>query len=228
MENKTGEMRILITHNGPYKVFGSVPLTQRYPAMSIHGEPLEWDPVGAQIDEPAPRRQYSLCRCGHSQNKPFCDGSHDEYGIDIELIADRRLRQERQRVYQGPGVEMTDDTTLCMSAGFCGTRFIKVWDMIKRTDDPEILARLTRMVSNCPSGRLVYALAGGEPVEPLYRPSIATIPDGPLWVRGGIPIETTDGFVYEVRNRVTLCRCGKSRNMPFCDGYHEKIHFKAP
>jgi CDGSH-type Zn-finger protein len=37
-----------------------------------------------------------------------------------------------------------------------------------------------------------------------------------------------DGFVYEVRNRVTLCRCGGSKIMPFCDGTHEKIEFSAP
>jgi CDGSH-type Zn-finger protein len=228
MENKTGQMRIVITENGPYKVIGSIPLTQRYPAMSIHGEPLEWDPVGAQVDEPTPRKQYLLCRCGHSANKPFCDSSHEVYGVGGELTADRRAGEVRRRVYPGQGVVMTDDTTLCMSAGFCGTRFTRVWDMIKRTDDPEVLARLMRMVSNCPSGRLEYSLEGGEPVEPLYTPSIATVVDGPLWVRGGIPIEAPGGFVYEIRNRVTLCRCGQSRNKPFCDGYHEKINFKAP
>jgi CDGSH-type Zn-finger protein len=34
-----------------------------------------------------------------------------------------------------------------------------------------------------------------------------------------------DGFAYEVRNRVTLCRCGASRNKPFCDGSHASIGF---
>jgi CDGSH-type Zn-finger protein len=228
MEDKASQFRILINENGPYKVTGGVPMVQRYPAMSVHGEPLEWDPVGAEVQAPPVRKQYLLCRCGNSKNKPFCDGSHDENPPGGELTADRRPTAERWRVYSGAGVVMADDTTLCMSAGFCGTRFIKVWDMIKRADDPEILARLTRMVSNCPSGRLVYSLEGGEPIEPDYQPSIATVIDGPLWVRGGIPIEAPDGFVYEIRNRVTLCRCGKSTNSPFCDGSHEKFHFKAP
>ena len=228
MGNEASQYRIVITGYGPYKVMGGVPLIQRYPAMSTYGEPLEWDPVGAQIEEAPIRNKYSLCRCGNSKNKPFCDGSHDENPPPTELNADRRPTAARQRVYRGPGVVMTDDTSLCMSAGFCGTRFIKVWDMLKRTDDPEILARLTRMVSHCPSGRLIYSLEGGEPFEPEFRPSIATIIDGPLWVRGSIPIEAPDGFVYEVRNRVTLCRCGKSRNQPFCDGSHEKYQFKAP
>ena len=44
--------------------------------------------------------------------------------------------------------------------------------------------------------------------------------NGPIWVRGGIPIESADESIYEIRNRVALCRCGKSSNIPFCDGSH--------
>jgi hypothetical protein len=100
--------------------------------------------------------------------------------------------------------------------------------MVDRTDDPEVRARLLRMVLNCPSGRLEASLGDGEWIEPEYRTSIAVVRDGPLWVRGGIPIEAPDGFVYEVRNRVTLCRCGQSSNHPFCDGTHEAIGFRVP
>ena len=37
---------------------------------------------------------------------------------------------------------------------------------------------------------------------------------------GRIPIQSADGTEYEVRNRATLCRCGRSHNKPFCDGTH--------
>ena len=47
----------------------------------------------------------------------------------------------------------------------------------------------------------------------------------PLWVRGGVQIVSADGGVYEVRSRVTLCRCGASSNKPFCDGSHASIGF---
>ena len=50
---------------------------------------------------------------------------------------------------------------------------------------------------------------------------------GPIWVKGGIPIESADGTEYETRNRVTLCRCGQSKNKPFCDGAHISIGFKS-
>jgi CDGSH-type Zn-finger protein len=43
---------------------------------------------------------------------------------------------------------------------------------------------------------------------------------GPIWVRGCMPIESVSGKMYTVRNRVTLCRCGKSENKPFCDSSH--------
>jgi hypothetical protein len=48
---------------------------------------------------------------------------------------------------------------------------------------------------------------------------------GPLWVHGGIGVIGADGFAYEVRNRVALCRCGASRNKPFCDGSHVSTGF---
>ena len=53
----------------------------------------------------------------------------------------------------------------------------------------------------------------------------ARLVSGPIWVRGGIPVLGADGAAYEVRNRVTLCRCGASTNKPFCDGAHASIRF---
>ena len=50
---------------------------------------------------------------------------------------------------------------------------------------------------------------------------------GPLWVLGGIAVESAGGEAYEVRNRVTLCRCGASKNKPFCDGTHKKTKDEA-
>jgi CDGSH-type Zn-finger protein len=44
-------------------------------------------------------------------------------------------------------------------------------------------------------------------------------------VRGGIEVHSADGRVYELRNRVALCRCGASGNKPFCDGSHVATGF---
>lgn len=91
-----------------------------------------------------------------------------------------------------------------------------------------------RQVQKCPSGRLVvWDKARQEALEPQVEPSIGFIEDpaegcsGPIWLRGGIAVIAADGAEYEVRQRMTLCRCGGSKNKPFCDGTHAAIKFHA-
>jgi CDGSH-type Zn-finger protein len=50
---------------------------------------------------------------------------------------------------------------------------------------------------------------------------------GPIWLRGGAALISADGRQYEVRNNMTVCRCGASKNKPFCDGSHASIGFRA-
>jgi CDGSH-type Zn-finger protein len=53
--------------------------------------------------------------------------------------------------------------------------------------------------------------------------------DGPLLVRGPFTLADQDGNEIEVgRKTVALCRCGKSRMRPFCDGTHKVTRFSAP
>ena len=76
-----------------------------------------------------------------------------------------------------------------------------------------------------------YDTADGTPYEPVLDPAISLLEDpeegvsGPLYVRGGIPLISADGSTYELRNRYALCRCGASRNKPFCDAMHVSIGF---
>ncbi len=216
------DYRVRITEDGPYEVIGSPPLVRTAQVETDFGEPIGWaDPT--PVDVPA---EFDLCRCGASSRKPFCDASHETVPFDGTEVADRRPRSERARVIKGHGVVMTDDLSLCTHAGHCADRFTDVWDMIRSTADPAVRGRLQAMVELCPSGRLAHAPSVDEgAVEPAFEPSIAVIEDGPLWVRGGIPVESSDGTTYEVRNRMTLCRCGRSNNKPFCDGTHKEIGF---
>ena len=122
---------------------------------------------------------------------------------------------------------MRDDRTICTQAGYCGDRFRNVWAMIADAADPAVAERIRRMSMLCPSGRLVTQPDEAEQRDEMdYAPSIGVIRDGPLWVRGGIPVVAADGTVYEVRNRTTLCRCGHSRNKPFCDDSHKDEGFR--
>ncbi len=211
---------IRIEEQGPYVVTGCPRLTRRIRISNAEGERIGWQ---EGEDYEIASLSYELCRCGHSENKPFCDGHHDKVKWDGTLTADRAPSETRQKVYEGTGIVMTDDESLCAGYGFCD-RFGGVWDEINRTADPQVREQLEKQIALCPSGRLAYRRTRrGEPIEVKYEPTIAAVPDGPLWVLGGIPVVAPDGTTYEVRNRQVLCRCGQSKNKPFCDGTHWNI-----
>jgi hypothetical protein len=125
-----------------------------------------------------------------------------------------------------------DRFDLCAEARFCSARG-KIWNRVT-VDGADSCAVVVEQSELCPSGRYTAVdLATRVVHEPDLEPSIGLVEDpqagvsGPLWVRGGIPVVSADGEPYEVRNRVTLCRCGGSKNKPFCDSTHVDIGFDA-
>ncbi len=223
-DSKTG--KIVVTRGGPYRVSGGVPLRREVAVPNDEGDPVEW----RQSKEYTPRDEYTLCRCGHSSNKPYCDGSHQQGGFDGTETCDRGKYADKCRKLAGPGLELTDARDYCVRARFCHPQG-GTWELVKRSDEKELEELAVAQACNCPSGRLV-AWRDGEPIEPQCEPSISITEDpgagvgGPLWVKGGIRIESEDGTPYETRNRVTLCRCGHSKNKPLCDGSHRSAGFK--
>lgn len=228
MNKPKSQARLVVTKNGPYLVSGSVPLARQTIVTDAEGGSEEWKEGHTY---PA-RENYALCRCGHSKNKPFCDGTHQRIGFDGTETASREPYREQAQLMDGPGLALTDAQVLCAFARFCDPNG-QVWGQVERTDDAAVSAMFVRQVNNCPSGRLVaWEKATGKPIEHELPLSIGVVEDpaekvsGPLWLRGGIPVMAADGFAYEVRNRVTLCRCGASKNKPFCDGSHAAIKFR--
>ncbi len=222
---------ILITENGPYLVSGSVPLDEQ--AITVEEGGNTWDYAGTGFAVPPAGERYALCRCGHSASKPFCDGTHARIGFDGTEVASRRPFAEDAEVSEGPGLDLADNSPLCAFARICDGHG-GIWQTVQETGQPAQRAVVEHQGTHCPSGRLVVSdHGGGEPVELPYEPSIVLLEDpqqnasGPIWVRGGITIRSADGFEYETRNRVTLCRCGQSSNKPFCDGTHAHIGFRA-
>lgn len=58
---------------------------------------------------------------------------------------------------------------------------------------------------------------------------IVPYPDGPYLIRGPVELRDQNGTPVPVkRATIALCRCGKSRIRPFCDGTHQLIKFRAP
>jgi CDGSH-type Zn-finger protein len=229
-ERDTNEdKRIKIRRNGPYIVQGDVPLVRKEQIVSEHGEPLVWQ-KGETIET---GETYRLCRCGESSRKPFCDGTHVRTGFDGTESADTRVTAERQVTFEGgTNIVVKRDYSLCQDSGFCGNRVTNVERMVPETDDTQVRSQAMAMIERCPSGSYVYSLEEGEAdVEPDLPQQIALTTEttwagpvaGPLWVTGNIPVERADGQPFETRNRVTLCRCGRSSNKPLCDGTHRRI-----
>ena len=228
MAKSKAEVKVVIASNGPYLVSGGVPLARQTIVADAQGESQSWR-EGAAL--PA-KESYALCRCGHSNNKPFCDGTHTKVGFDGTETASRAPYREQAQLMQGPALALADAQALCAFARFCDPNG-QVWNQVERTDDAQVRADFVRQVNNCPSGRLVALDRNtGQPVEHPLPVSIGIVEDpaegvaGPLWLRGGVPLISADGHRYEVRNRVTLCRCGASKNKPFCDGSHAAVKFR--
>ena len=222
-----GAARIVVTKDGPYRVEGGVPVLKQVIGVDADGASREWkedrryDATGS----------YDLCRCGQSESKPFCDYTHMIAAFDGTETASREPYVDQAGVIEGPSLALTDAEGLCAYARFCDPDG-SVWALVEQSDDPAIRDKVIAMAGACPSGRLVaWDRETQRAIEPELAPSIGVISDpsqgvgGPLWIRGGIAIESEDGTRYEVRNRVTVCRCGGSGNKPFCDGTHASIKF---
>ena len=218
--------KITITKDGPYLVEGSVPLERETAVPGEDGDPLRWEK-----GKPYPKKaEYALCRCGHSEAKPYCDGTHAKIGFDGRETATKKTHADMATHIEGPGLDLDDAVPLCMGARFCH-RAGQIWNLIPKSDDPEAKRTAIEEAFDCPSGRLVAVDKKKGRMEPKFKPSISVTQDpgagvsGPLWVKGGIPIISANGHVYEVRNRVTLCRCGYSKTKPLCDESHKEARF---
>lgn len=215
-------MKITIVKDGPYQVSGNVLLKRATIGADENGESRDWL-MGETVEA---HGAYELCRCGHSANKPFCDNTHEAIGFDGTETATRAPYNEQAGIMEGPAIALADAEPLCAFARFCD-RDGNVWNTVSEVTPGRRLDAFVRQVGQCPSGRLkAIDVTSGAAEEPQLPPSIALVADpaqgvaGPLWVTDSIEVVGSDGVAYERRNRVTLCRCGASKNKPFCDGSH--------
>ncbi len=185
--------------------------------------------------EPLP--QAALCRCGASQLKPWCDGSHSVVGFSAAKAPDRV--PDRLDTYEGQHIVVSDNRGVCAHSGFCTGRAPTAF----RTGTEPFIApsgaradEIIRAARDCPSGALGYALKGADTTGVTDQdrpPAIEVSKDGPYRISGGIELLDGDGKP-EPRNtgasleHFSLCRCGKSQNKPFCSGMHWYADFHHP
>ena len=171
----------------------------------------------------------ALCRCGGSKNKPFCDGTHSANGFRDASTADPA--KNRRKEYAGKKVTILDNRALCSHAAFCTDELKEVF---RHHDHPWIdpdgaaVEKIIATIRKCPSGALGYAIDGVE-AEPPQRPPMVTVTDhGPYAIIGGIELLGVDFGAGASKEHYTLCRCGASKNKPFCDGSHWDANFRDP
>ena len=186
-------------------------------------------------------RGVSLCRCGASNNKPFCDGTHSKIGFSSENKEEEddtndnshhQIIKDKRKNYVGKGITIHDNRKICSHAAECVNNLPSVFKLNARPwinpDAAETKEEIVNTIKKCPSGALSYSIDGIE-----YRdhnetkPIITVSKGGPYHITGGIDLIGEDIKWAEgaSKEHYVLCRCGASNNKPFCDGMHRLINF---
>jgi CDGSH-type Zn-finger protein len=169
----------------------------------------------------------ALCRCGGSASKPFCDGTHRKNGFSGTKVHDASA-DERDH-YPGQRVTIHDNRTICAHAGRCTEGLASVFRHGSRPwidADGAPLTAIIETVRKCPSGALSYSIDGDEHRDLQRAPAITVTRDGPYAVTGGVQLINQSWGQGASTEHYTLCRCGGSKNKPFCDGTHLSLGFK--
>ena len=127
--------------------------------------------------------------------------------------------------YSAPGIDLYFEPRLCIHAERCVHGAPSVFDpSLKPWIRPANAApdELARVVEQCPTGALHYVRRDGGAAEEVPEEDVVMLTrGGPLYVRGDITLQSADGTVVRKDSRMALCRCGNSKNKPFCDNSHE-------
>ena len=162
----------------------------------------------------------ALCRCGDSRNKPFCDGTHKNNGFSDKRLSDGSA--DSCVSYEGSRVTIRDNRGICAHAGICTDRLASVFRMGQEPwidADGASVEAIVEAVDRCPSGAITCTVGDVEHRPGSETPEIRVIKDGPYQV-GSVDLEGHAFGDGVTAGRYTLCRCGASKNKPFCDGSH--------
>jgi CDGSH-type Zn-finger protein/ferredoxin len=198
--------------NGPYIVRNLRKLT------NSKGETLATRPIVA------------LCRCGGSKIKPYCDGTHAAIGFDSSKAPAPKAPDRLDR-YEGKDVTVLDNRGTCCHFGNCTDHLPSVFHEDGNTfvtPDGDTAEKIIDIVHACPSGALGFARNGTTYTGETRDPEIYVAENASYYVRGGIELEGEPMNQGANREHYALCRCGQSKNKPFCDGTHWWIKFADP
>ena len=132
--------------------------------------------------------------------------------------------------YDGERATVSWHGRLCIHVGECGRAtgdlFVagrKPWCQPDVSSDEEV----EDVVLRCPTGALTVDYEDGSHVETAdAENNVHVAYNGPLFVRGDLDIDDAPANAPGLNFRAALCRCGKSKNKPYCDNSHEKDGFQ--
>lgn len=195
---------ITVKCNTPYLVSG----LKHGQLVDARGEELPVKPVTA------------LCRCGRSKCLPYCDGAHGLDGICNE----KKCRTKGRFIdYPGKKIVIHDNRRACSHDGSCLRMLPAVFDLTRKPwicPDAAPVELIVAAVRACPSGALKCTVGGICQPNPVRPPRIKVTNHGPLQVTGGIELKDVPGSCPADPEHYELCSCGRTRNVPFCDGTH--------
>jgi len=172
------------------------------------------------------KEAMGLCRCGQSANKPYCDGSHKNVGFSSENQLDPA--RDRRDTYQGKKITVYDNRSICAHAGICTDGLPAVFHNREGSfvdPDGASVAEIIDIVNQCPSGALSYIIDDESETRLIDEASIQISPNGPYVLKGKVVLLDMSKGEGASESHSSLCRCGASKNKPFCDGSHWDINF---
>ncbi|NIP31146.1 MAG: hypothetical protein GTO02_15645 [Candidatus Dadabacteria bacterium] len=171
--------------------------------------------------------KIALCRCGKSRNKPFCDGTHKKIGFSGER--ERKIPLTNEKEYTGREINVYDNRAICCHATQCISNLRSVFDINSRpwvNPDNGSAERIINVIKKCPSGALSYSVDGVHQRDFEREAQIKINKNGPYEIVGYVELDVPDEIQPPSKEHYSLCRCGASKNKPYCDGSHYTINFK--
>jgi CDGSH-type Zn-finger protein/ferredoxin len=169
-----------------------------------------------------------ICRCGGSKNKPFCDGTHKTIGFTSSKSEDRV--PNRVKEYVGKNITIVDNRGVCSHDGSCLKYAPNVFIKDARpwiNPDGDSVENIIDTIKKCPSGALSYKLDGKHYTDYCDEKKVVIKKKGPLEIKGGVMLSCDSDDTPQIEDHYTLCRCGGSKNKPFCDGTHLNNGFEG-
>ena len=136
--------------------------------------------------------------------------------------------------YISKDIEISWDSNVCIHAAVCINKLPGVFNLEQKPwIDPTggSVNEIKELIHQCPSGALAYNInnedTNDEKEATEQSTEVALVKNGPLRLKGDFQIFDENGARLEHKSVVSLCRCGASKNKPYCDGTHKSIDFEA-